>query len=203
MVKPSAAIRYPAGSDLPGSVVVNRDALATLLDERGMSKSQLAQHLEIDEAELEDDYSIGLSVQVASLLGVSDFNELVGRIPRDAWFDAQSAGVLQGLLDATEQVRVNVSPQFSPHAIAVINEAAEDLAAARWAAEQNRAGVIQGLDAAVHSVDAEEFLAYLQDVECVVRAGVKPFFTPIPDHDLPAVGKRLVIAILPANTVTQ
>ncbi|NYH21716.1 hypothetical protein [Paraburkholderia bryophila] len=203
MVKPSAAIRYPAGSGLPGSVVVNRDALATLLDERGMSKSQLAQHLGIDEAELEDDYPIGLFVQVASFLGASDFNELVGRIPRDAWVDAQSAEVLQGLLDATEQVRVNVSPQFSPQAIAVINEAAEDLAAARWAAEQNRAGVIQGLDAAVHSVDAEEFLAYLQDVECVVRAGVKPFFTPIPDHDLPAVGKRLVLAILPANTVAQ
>lgn len=203
MVKPSAAIRYPAGSGLPGSVVVNRDALAKLLDERGMSKGQLAQHLEIDEVELEDDFPIGLFVQVASFLGAPDYNKLVGRIPRDAWVSAQSAEILQGLLDATDEVRVAVSPQFSPESIEVINEAAEDLAAARWVAQQNRAGVVDGLDPAVHSVDAQEFLDFLQDVECVVQAGVKPFFTPIPDHDLPAVGKRLVIAILPTTTVAH
>lgn len=46
-----------------------------------------------------------------------------------------------------------------------------------------------------------EFPDFLQDVECVVEAGVKPFFTPISDHDLPAVGKRLVTAILPTTTV--
>ncbi|MFM0096382.1 hypothetical protein PQQ87_12270 [Paraburkholderia nemoris] len=202
MVKPSASIRYPAGSGLPGSVIVNHDALAQLLNERGMSKTQLAQHLGINEEELDDDFPIGMFVQTASLLGAPDFNQLVGRIPRDAWVNVQSAEVLQGLIDATEQVRVNVSPHFSPEDGAVITEAVEDLAAARWAAEQNRAGVIQGLDGAVHSVDAEEFLDYLHDVECVVRAGVKPFFMPIPDNELPAVGKRLVIAVVPATTVT-
>jgi hypothetical protein len=173
-----------------GAVVGDQDVLVKFLDERGMSRKPLAKRLEIDETELEDDFPIGLFVQVASLLGAPDYNELVGRISRDAWVSVQSAEVLQGLLDATEEVRVAVFPQLSPKNIAVINEAAAELAAARWAAQQNRAGVIQGLDPAVHSVDAEDFLDYLQKVECIVRAGVKPFFTPIPDHDLPAVGNR-------------
>ena len=146
---------------------------------------------------------IGLFVRLATHLKVADYNELVGRIPRDGWVDVQSTEVLQGLLDATDEVRFALSPNFTVEDNAVVNEAAQNLAACRWSAQQNRAGVVQGLDAAVHSVDAEEFLDELQGVDCIVRAGVKPFFTPIPDYELPAVGKRLVIAVLPAMPVTS
>ncbi len=43
MVKPAAVIRYPAGSGLPGSVVVDQAVLVTLLEERGLSKTRLAE----------------------------------------------------------------------------------------------------------------------------------------------------------------
>jgi hypothetical protein len=66
-----------------------------LLNERGISTGQLAKRLEIDEAELEDDFPTGLFVQVASSLGAPNFDELVGRIPHDAWVEAQSAKVLR------------------------------------------------------------------------------------------------------------
>ncbi|AIP71896.1 hypothetical protein ISG08_05860 [Burkholderia pseudomallei] len=199
LVKPAAAIRYPAGSGLPESVVLNDETLGRLLAERELSRTALAERLGIDADELRAPVPIGLFIRVATFFEVADYNKLVGRISRDAWVNAQSHEVLQGLLDVTDAVSFALSSQISPEDREIVNEAAEDLAAARWAQQQNRAGAIQGLDGAVHSVDAEEFLAQLQEVNCVVRAGVKPFFTPVPDFKLPAVGKRLVIAVLPAT----
>jgi hypothetical protein len=143
------------------------------------------------------------TIKVATFFEVADYNKLVGRIRPDAWVDAKSPEVLQGLLDATDAVSFVLSSKLSPEDSKIVNEAAENLAAVRWAQQRNRAGVIQGLDGAVHSVDAEEFLAQLQDVNCVVRAGVKPFFTTVPDLELPAIGKRLVLAVLPTTTVAS
>jgi hypothetical protein len=203
MVKPAAAIRYPAGSGLPESVVLNDEALDRLLADRALSRSVWAKKLEVDANELRDPVPIGLFVKVATFLDVTDYNELVGNIPRDAWVDAQSPEVLQGLLDATDTVSFALSSKLCAEDREMVNAAAEDLAAARWAEQQNRAGVIQGLDGAVHSVDAEEFLAQLQGVDCLVRAGVKPFFTPVPDYEVPAIGKRLVIAVLPTASVAS
>lgn len=203
MLKSPAEVRFPAGSGLPDAVLLNDEVLTRLLDERGLSIAGLAEHLEVEELELSGYLPIGLFVRLATHLKVADYNELVGRIPRDGWVDVQSTEVLQGLLDATDEVRFALSPNFTVEDSAAVNEAAQNLAASRWTAQQNRAGVVQGLDAAVHSVDAEEFLDELQGVDCIVRAGVKPFFTPIPDYELPAVGKRLVIAVLPAMPVTS
>jgi hypothetical protein len=203
LLKPAAAIRYPAGSGLPESVVLNDETLDHLLVERELSRTALAERLGIDADELLDPVPIGLFIKVATFFEVADYNKLVGRIPQDAWVDAQSHEVLQGLLDVTDAVSFALSSKLSPEESEIVNEAAEDLAAARWAQQQNRAGVIQGLDGAVHSVDAEEFLAQLQDVRCIVRAGVKPFFMPVPDYEVPAIGKRLVIAVLPATPVAS
>ncbi|MCZ2903312.1 hypothetical protein [Burkholderia thailandensis] len=203
LVKSAAAIRYPAGSGLPESVVLNDEFLDRLLADRDLSRSALAERLGIDADELRDPVPIGLFIKVATFFEVADYNKLVGRIPRDAWVDAQSPEVLQGLLDATDVVSFAPSPKLNPQDREIVNEAAEDLTAARWAQQQNRAGVIQGLDGAVHSADAEEFLAFLEGVDCVVRAGVKPFFTPVPDYEVPAIGKRLVIAVLPATPVAS
>lgn len=200
LVKPAAAIRYPAGSGLPESVVLDEETLDHLLAHREMSRAILAEKLEIDENELHDAVPIGLFLKLATFFDVTDYNKLVGRIPRDAWVDAQSPKILQGLLDATDVVSFALSSKLGPKDREIVNEAAEDLAAARWAQQQNRAGVIQGLDGAVHSIDAEEFLAQLQDVNCVVRAGVKPFFAPVPDFALRAIGKQLVIAVMPATS---
>jgi hypothetical protein len=200
-VKPVTQIRYPAGSGLPESVMLNEDAFARLLTVKGLSKADLAAKLEVAEEELEWRLPIRLFVMVASFLEVADYNELVGRIAKDAWVDAQSPEILQGLLDATDVVSFALSSNLAPEDLEIVNEATEDLAAARWAQQQNRAGVIQGLDGAVHSVDAEEFLAQLQHIDCIVRAGVKPFFTPVPDYEVPAIGKRLVIAVLPSMAV--
>lgn len=203
LVKSAAAIRYPAGGGLPESVVLNDEFLDRLLADRDLSRSALAERLGIDADELRDPVPIGLFIKVATFFEVADYNKLVGRIPRDAWVDAQSPEVLQGLLDATDAVSFALSSKLPPEDSEIVNEAAEDLAAARWAQQQNRAGIIQGLDGAVHSVDAEEFLAQLQDVNCVVRAGVKPFFMPVPDYEVPAIGKRLVIAVLPVTPVAS
>ena len=199
MVRSSASIRYPAGSGLPGSIVMNDKALARLLAEKGLSRVELATKLEFNEEELVDPVPVGLFVKVASFFEIDDYNELVGNIPRDAWVEAGTSEVLQGLLDATDQVRFTLSSELPHEDLAVINEAAEDLVAARWALDQNRAGVVEGLDGAVHSVDAEEFLDQLHDVKCIIRAGVKPFFMPGPDYDDPALGKRLVVAVRPVK----
>lgn len=203
LVKPAATIRYPASSGLPESVVLNEEVLDRLLTDRALSRTTLAERLGVDAEELRDPVPIGLFIKVATFFELADYNKLVGRIPRDAWVDAQSPEVLQGLLDATDAVSFALSSKLPPEDSEIVNEAAEDLAAARWAQQQNRAGVIQGLDGAVHSVDAEEFLAQLQDVNCVVRAGVKPFFMPVPDYEVPAIGKRLVIAVLPVTPVAS
>ncbi|WP_035560824.1 hypothetical protein [Burkholderia sp. 9120] len=201
LVKPAATIRYPAGSGLPESVVLNEDALDRVLAERGMSRAGLAEKLEVEEGELEWRVPIGLFIKVATFLEVADYNELVGRIPQNAWVDAQSSEVLQGLLDATDVVSFALSSTLAPEDRETVEQATEDLTAARWTQQQNRAGGIEGLDGAIHSVDAEEFLAQLQHVDCLVRAGVKPFFTPVPDYEVPAIGKRLVIAVLPTTRV--
>ncbi|MCY0857549.1 hypothetical protein [Cupriavidus sp. D39] len=52
--------------------------------------------------------------------------------------DAQSADVLQGLLDATDDVRFALSPKLSWEDRDIVNEAAENLAASRWAAIGHR-----------------------------------------------------------------
>ncbi|WP_157376633.1 hypothetical protein [Burkholderia ubonensis] len=51
----------------------------------------------------------------------------------------------------------------------MVNDAAEDLVAPRWAQQQNCTSVIEGLDGAAHFVDTEEFLGELQSVDCLLR----------------------------------
>lgn len=72
--------------------------------------------------------------------------------------------------------------------------------AGRGAYEQNRRGLIDGLDAVVHSVDAEEFLEALAPLGCLIQAAVLPAFLHAPSGELPAIGKRLIIAIRSTTT---
>jgi hypothetical protein len=163
-----------------------------------MSLAGLADKLDTDEETLRaETWPIGQFVRVASVLDLPDFNALVGLVPRDTWVPIESSDVLQGLLDVTDEVVFAVSDKLPSEHRPVIEEAASDLRAARWVAAQNRAGVIGGLNPSVHSWDAEEFLAQLDGVDCHLQAGVKPMFVHDSKLEVPAVGKRLVIAILP------
>lgn len=199
LLKSAHEVCVPVNSSVPEEVRINDEVLATLLEERKWTHGELASTLDIREADLTGKLPLALFVRLAGALGVGDLNKLVARIPREDWVEAGTPMVLQGMLDVTHDVRFVISEKFSAFEHDRVQEAASNLNASRKLMHMKPEVTAGDMDYAVYSVDADEFLAELSPVNCVVKAGIKPFFIQVENQETRVAGCRLVIAILPSN----
>ena len=179
---------------IPESVSINHKILDARLTEIGESKQWLVEKIGISESALQKDLDLGVFLQIAKLLGLKNYNDLVA-LP--LFSEAKESDLLQTVLKSVDEVRFILRKGIPESALPSVREACEDLAASRRLLAMKRAGeIVNGLDEIVFSGDAEEFLIGIQEVNCFVRVTVVPSFLHAEEiQEFPAIGRRAYIFV--------